>query len=279
MLADLHIHTTFSDGVNTPEDVVKEAVNAGLAAIAITDHDNIRGYERAEEYVKSNQLPLRVLRGVEIDTDYKGKDVHVLGYYFSPEDPDLMQALAWNRSQRVDRVQRIVSKIHSFGYPISFSEVVKEAAGSRSLGRPHIARLLVKKGCFKAVSEVFDTLIGAGKPCYLRQVKMSPKEAVVMLHNAGGIAVMAHPAELENFDLAEELLNDTPFDGMEVWHPSTLNEHPHHDWKAVAEAHHLIPSGGSDLHGNPGRFPMHLGEFRILYEDVKGIIDYKKHSN
>jgi predicted metal-dependent phosphoesterase TrpH len=279
MLADLHIHTTFSDGINTPEDVVKEAVNAGLAAIAITDHDNVRGYEQAARYAEANKLPLKVLRGVEIDTDYKGKDVHVLGYYFSPEDSALMQALTWNRSQRIDRVQRIVQKIQSLGYPITFPEVVKEAAGSRSLGRPHIARLLVKKGCFKTVNDVFNTLIGAGKPCYLRQVKMPPAEAVDLLHKAGGIAVLAHPAELGDFNLAEEILDGTSFDGMEVWHPSTLNEQPHHDWQAVAEARHLIPSGGSDLHGNPGRFPMHLGEFRIPYKDVEGIINYRKHSN
>lgn len=273
MLADLHIHTTFSDGINTPEAIVRQAVAGGLSAIAITDHDNVRGCDRAMAYVRDEKIPLKVLRGVEIDTNYKGKDVHVLGYHFSETEPALRQAMAWNRSQRVDRAQRITEKIHSLGYDITFQEVLAEAAGSRSLGRPHIARLLVKKGFFPDVKAVFDTLIGKGKPCYLRQVKLPPREAAALIHQAGGIAVLAHPAEIEDPALVEEILDSTPFDGMEVWHPSVLQESPRHDWLAVARSHHLIPSGGSDLHGNPGRFPSRLGEFPVRYEDVAGIIE------
>ena len=119
MLADLHIHTTFSDGINTPEAIVRQAVAAGLSAIAITDHDNVRGCDRAMAYVRDEKIPLKVLRGVEIDTNYKGKDVHVLGYHFSETEPALRQAMAWNRSQRVDRAQRITEKIHSLGYDIT----------------------------------------------------------------------------------------------------------------------------------------------------------------
>jgi predicted metal-dependent phosphoesterase TrpH len=275
MLADLHIHTTFSDGINTPEAIVEQAEKAGIAAMAITDHDNIQGFERAYEYAKSRKDGILVLRGVEIDTDYKGRDVHVLGYYFDPQNKPLCQALAWNRSGRVERVARIVDKIKSFGYDLSFSEVREEAAGARSLGRPHIARVLVKKGLFPTVNAVFDTLIAAGKPAYLRQVKMGPAEAADLLHQAGGIAVLAHPAEIGNLAVVETLLDTCHFDGMEVWHPSTLEENPPHDWAQIARSRHLLMSGGSDLHGNPGRFPLHLGDFPIPYDDVAGILHYQ----
>lgn len=273
MLADLHIHTTFSDGVYTPEQIVTQAQAAGMGCIAITDHDNIQAYDRAERLIHSRHLGLRLLRGVEMDTDYKGKDVHVLGYHFNPTNQEFLQALRWNRVNRIGRTEKMVAKVNSLGYPITFHEVREEAGGAKSLGRPHIARTLVKKGLFPTVQAVFDALLGAGKPAYYRQVKMSPKEAVDLIHRAGGIAVLAHPAEIENPPMVEELLDSVPFDGMEVWHPSVLKEEPHHDWLQGARNHHLIPSGGSDLHGNKGRFPLHLGEFPVQYEDVAGIID------
>ena len=272
MLADLHIHTTFSDGIYTPQEIVEQAVGVGLKAIAITDHENLKGYDVARAYIAQKKYDLQLLRGVEMDTNFKGKDVHVLGFHFSPDSAPLVQALAWNRVGRIGRVEKIIEKIDAMGYPLTFKEVRDEANGAKSLGRPHIARVLVKKGLFPNVQAVFDKLIASGKPCYVRQVKMSPMDAAKLIANAGGIAVLAHPAEINNPALVEEILDSQAFAGMEVWHPSTLKEKVPHDWLSVARNHHLLTSGGSDLHGNPGRFPTHLGEFRIQYEDVAGII-------
>ena len=276
MLADLHNHTTFSDGVYTPEKIIAQALVSGITALAITDHDNIQAYDRAARAVHSRHLELELIRGVEIDTDYKGKDVHVLGYHFDPENRNLLQAMTWTRIGRIQRVQKMVEKIDALGSPLTFKEVLEEAQGAKSLGRPHIARALVKKGLFLGTQAVFDALIGSGKPAYFRQVKLSPQEAVDLLHQAGGIGVLAHPAEIADPDLVEELLSTVPFDGLEVWHPSTLQENPPHDWLQVARDHHLMTSGGSDLHGNPGRFPRHLGEFPVLYKDVADIIAGKR---
>ena len=273
MLADLHIHTTFSDGIYTPQEIVEQAAGVGLKAIAITDHENLKAYQVALSYIKQKGYDLQLLRGVEIDTNFKGKDVHVLGYHFLPDNKPLQQALAWNRVGRIGRVERIIEKINEKGYPITFREVRDEANGAKSLGRPHIARVLVKKGLFPNVQAVFDTLIAAGRPCYVRQVKMGPGNAVRLIQESGGIAVLAHPAEVNNPDIVEEMLSTIPFNGMEVWHPSTLREKEHHDWLAVARKYNLLTSGGSDLHGNAGRFPTHLGEFQIRYEDVVGIIE------
>lgn len=276
MLADLHIHTTFSDGIYTPEKIVAQARASGITAIAITDHDNIQAYNRAARTIHFRHLDLELIRGVEIDTDYKGKDVHVLGYHFDPYNQPLLQAMAWTRVGRIARIRKIVERVNALGYPLTFAEVREEANGSKSLGRPHIARVLVKKGLFSHTQAVFDALIASGRPAYCRQVKLSPKEAVDLLHGAGGIAVLAHPAEIEDPALVEELLDTVPFDGMEVWHPSVLKENPRHDWLKVAQDHGLLTSGGSDLHGNAGRFPLHLGEFPIPYARVEGIIRGKK---
>ena len=277
MLADLHIHTTFSDGIYTPQEIVDQAVETGMHTIAITDHDNIQAFGPANSYIQEKGYTLELLRGVEIDTNYYGRDVHVLGYHFRPDHKPLLQAMAWNRVGRIDRVSRIIDKINSLGYPLTLSEVRDEAAGSKSLGRPHIARVLVKKGLFPTVGAVFDALIAEGKPAYCRQVKMSPKEAVQLIHEAGGIAVLAHPAEIKNVKLVLQLLSEVPFDGMEVWHPSTLKERVKHDWLSIAKEQGLLPSGGSDLHGNPDRFPNRLGEFPIQYENIAGVINAKNH--
>ena len=276
MLADLHIHTTFSDGLYTPEQIIAQARASGITALAITDHDNIQAYDRASRTIHSRHLDLQLIRGVEIDTDYKGRDVHVLGYHFDPENRALLQAMTWTRVGRIARIRKIVERVNALGYPLTFAEVREEANGSKSLGRPHIARVLVKKGLFSHTQAVFDALIASGRPAYCRQVKLSPKEAVDLLHGAGGIAVLAHPAEIEDPALVEELLDTVPFDGMEVWHPSVLKENPRHDWLKVAQDHGLLTSGGSDLHGNAGRFPLHLGEFPIPYARVEGIIRGKK---
>lgn len=276
MLADLHIHTTFSDGLYTPEQIIAQARASGITALAITDHDNIQAYDRASRTIHSRHLDLQLIRGVEIDTDYKGRDVHVLGYHFDPENRALLQAMTWTRVGRIARIRKIIEKVNGLGYPLTFAEVRQEANGSKSLGRPHIARVLVKKGLFSHTQAVFDALIASGRPAYCRQVKLLPQEAVALLHGAGGLAVLAHPAEIRNPELAEELLDTVPFDGLEVWHPSVLQEQPHHDWLQTARDHGLLTSGGSDLHGNPGRFPRHLGEFPVSYQDVAGIVSGKR---
>ena len=276
MLADLHIHTTFSDGVYTPEQIIAQARASGITALAITDHDNIQAYDWASRTIHSRHLDLQLIRGVEIDTDYKGRDVHVLGYHFDPENRALLQAMTWTRVGRIARIRKIIEKVNGLGYPLTFAEVRQEANGSKSLGRPHIARVLVKKGLFSHTQAVFDALIASGRPAYCRQVKLLPREAVALLPGAGGLAVLAHPAEIGDPALAEELLDTVPFDGLEVWHPSVLQEHPHHDWLQTARAHGLLTSGGSDLHGNPGRFPRHLGEFPVPYQHVAGIVGGKR---
>ena len=186
MLADLHIHTTFSDGVYTPEQIVTQAQAAGMGCIAITDHDNIQAYDRAERLIHSRHLGLRLLRGVEMDTDYKGKDVHVLGYHFDPTNQEFLQALRWNRVNRIGRTEKMVAKVNSLGYPITFHEVREEAGGAKSLGRPPHRPDAGEEGPVPYGTGGVRCAAGRGQAAYYRQVKMSPKEAVDLIHRAGG---------------------------------------------------------------------------------------------
>jgi predicted metal-dependent phosphoesterase TrpH len=198
MLADLHIHTTFSDGIYTPEQIIDMSEQVGIKAIAITDHDNTNGHLATQNYLAKTGSKIKFIPGVEIDTFYGSRDynVHVLGYYINDDDALLQEKLAWTGKGRVIRINNIISKLQALGFKITQEEVKIEAKGSASLGRPHIARVLIKKGYFTSVKEVFDALIGEGKPAYCKQEKLTPKQAVEVIHHSGGIASFAHPSEV-----------------------------------------------------------------------------------
>ena len=274
-LADLHIHTTFSDGIYTPEEIVKQALAVPLSAIAVTDHDNVAGYLATAEYLKNNNIPLKLVPGVEIDTFYGPKDVHVLGYYFDVANQELLAGLAWTRQGRTRRIKKIVAKINDLGYSLTMEEVLAEAKNSKSYGRPHIARVMVKKAYFPKVQDVFDALIAKGKPAYCEQEKLTPAKAVELIQKAGGIACLAHPSEIEDRAIAEAVLKDSKFNGLEVWHPSALAAKETDYWLELAHKYNLLTSGGSDYHGTGGRFPEQLGVFKIGYKDVEKLIEYR----
>ena len=277
MLADLHIHTVFSDGIYTPEQILDMAWQVGIKAIAITDHDNTNAHARTKEYLQQKNYAIKFIPGVEIDTFFGAEDfnVHVLGYFMNCADPLLQEKLAWTGAGRTVRIENIVKKIQELGYDITIADVKKEANGSRSLGRPHIARVMVKKGYFAHVQQVFDALIAEGKPAYCKQEKLTPQQAVDVIHHAGGIASFAHPSEVGNREVAEAILQQVDFDAVEVWHPSALENNETELWLKKAQEHGLLTSGGSDFHGDPRRFPSKLGVFRVCYENVATVINYK----
>ena len=277
MLADLHIHTVFSDGIYTPEQILDRAEQVGIKAIAITDHDNTNAHDRTKKYLAQKGYDLKFIPGVEIDTFYGSQDynVHVLGFYFNAADQLLQEKLAWTGAGRVRRISNIIQKIYNLGYNISLEDVKKEAKLSMSIGRPHIARVMVRKGYFPSINEVFSTLIGEGKPCYCKQDKLTPQEAVKVIHQAGGIASFAHPSEVGSTEVVDEILDKSEFDAIEVWHPSAQKAHETELWLKKAKERGLMTSGGSDFHGDPRRFPSQLGVFEVQYADVADIINYK----
>ncbi len=270
-LVDLHLHSTFSDGRYTPTMLVDEAVAKGIGVIAITDHDSWNGMAEACEAAKRYGGRIRVLTGVELGTQYEDDAVHILGYHVSMDCEALHNKMDEMRYAREHRLYAMLEKLEKLGYHV---EVEACDPKNRAVGRPHVAKALVAKGYFATVQEVFDALLHRSGPAYVPQPKLSPHEAVALIHEAGGIAVLAHPSELVDKTLPERLLAAEPFDGIEVWHPSA-DARAQAYWLALAKEHGLLVSGGSDFHGIPDRFPTKLGIWQVQYDDVKGVIEWK----
>lgn len=271
MLADLHTHSTFSDGRYTPTQLVQEAVEMGIGVLAITDHDSWNGIDEARSAAAVHGNKLRVITGVELGSQYGDESVHVLGYHVDMEYKPLLDKMHEMRHARELRLQKMLDKLDALGYHVTVDACDPK---NRAVGRPHVAKALVAKGYFSTVQEVFDALLKRGAPAYVPQPKLSPEEAVSLIHGAGGIAVLAHPCELSERSLVRTLLDGCPFDGIEVYHPSA-DEDARKEILAWAIERNLLVGGGSDFHGIPDRFPKKLGIWQVGYEDVKGVIEWK----
>lgn len=246
--ADLHTHTHYSDGDWPPAKVVRAAVHAGLSAVAITDHDDVRAFPEAEE--AGEEHGVEILSGTELSTWWEETDVHLLAYGFDPADREFGRVLERARHGRRDRAERMTRKLAELGVPVSM-ERVQAIAGAGAIGRPHVARALLDAGHVPSLRVAFDLYLGDGKPACLEKVRLAPEEAVRIVHAAGGVVSVAHPVVLGGADVLERLA-ETGVDGVEVRH--TL-----HGEKAVAvfhdfaRAHGMLRTGGSDFHGpRPG---------------------------
>ena len=249
---DLHIHTTASDGVYAPAEVVRMALQRGLTRIAITDHDTVEGI--AEARAAAEGTGLEVVSGVELGTNYKGKSVDVLGYDLR-DTRLLADKLAELRFLRENRAKLILEKLAAHGMPVSMEDVLRFSRGG-SIGRPHIARAVVEKGYAPDVQTVFDRYLADGMPCDVPKADVTPGEAVAWIHRAGGKAVLAHPKLIGDDGLVAELLDAFPFDGLEVWH----RKHAPEDaaiYRNLARERGLWMTGGSDFHDDTHQ----LGEF------------------
>lgn len=269
-LVDLHLHSTFSDGRYTPTQLVEEASAKGIGVIAITDHDSWNGVAEARD-AAARLGNVRVLTGVELGAQWENDSVHILAYHVDRSCEALHAKMDELRHGRERRLEKMVAKLHSLGYPI---EVEACDPLNRAVGRPHVAKALVAAGYFKTVQEVFDALLRRGGPAYVPQPKLAPEEAVALIHAAGGIAVLAHPSELADASLPERLLRTVPFDGLEVYHPSADKE-AQAKWLHLAKELGLMVGGGSDFHATPDRFPTELGIWQVHYADVKDVIEWK----
>ena len=245
----MHMHSTYSDGVRTPAELISMAKSKGLAGIALTDHDSMEGF--GELAAAAAPAGVEVMTGVELSCEYNGKDLHVLGYGVDAANSPLQTLLREFRGARERRGERIVEKLAEQGVHIEMSHVLAKA-GNGALGRPHIAEALIEAGYVANHGEAFARFIGEGCVAYVDKFKMQPAQAVASIHAAGGLAFIAHPGYyMEDFDAFLRLL-DEGFDGVEVFHPYHI---PPVITRllALARDRGLLISGGSDFHGFAGR--------------------------
>ncbi|OPZ74313.1 MAG: Error-prone DNA polymerase [Firmicutes bacterium ADurb.Bin456] len=274
MRADLHIHTTYSDGTKSPEEIVSLAKSVGLAAIAITDHDTLEGVEPAIEAGRRQNL--EVIPGIELSAECKSGEIHILGYLIDLKQQEFLDKLSLFRQSRIDRMKKMIKKLRELGLEVQFNRVL-EISGYGSLGRPHLAAALLETGAIKSTQEAFDRYIGEGKEAYVPRYKLNPDGAIKLIRDAGGVPVLAHPGMIESTPTPEELIV-SGLAGLEAYHPAHSRELSAY-YVRLARAKGLIITGGSDYHGpgHPGRYG--LGSFTVprgVLSDLKKACFLKK---
>jgi predicted metal-dependent phosphoesterase TrpH len=272
---DLHLHTTASDGVRTPSEIVNYAKDKGLQAIAITDHDTIEGLD--EGLSEGDRIGFEVIPGVEISAEHSPGSMHLLGYFLDIHHLLLRGKLNYLQKARAERNPKIIENLNRLGVRISYEEVVK-ASGGGQVGRPHFAQVLLEKGYVRSFQEAFDRFLGKRAPAYVDKIRFKPKEAISFIREAGGVAVLAHPKTLgmSDFIALERIvfeLMEAGLKGMEVYYP----EHSSLEvaqFKALAERCGLLMTGGTDYHGIEKEnldIGVGRGEMRLPYSLVEGL--------
>jgi hypothetical protein len=269
MSADLHIHTTFSDGSFSPPEIVDKAIDKDFNTIAISDHDTMDGIKPALEYAADKDI--EVIPAIEFST-FRGKaEIHVLGYFIDYENEALKDKVRKIYDARKLRAQKMVELLNKEGLDITFNEV-RELAGDDYIGRPHIAKTMVQKGYIDEMGDAFtDQYIGNGGKAYVKKYKISPEEAIELILNSGGVPVLAHPIFINHGQPLREddifKLKEHGLLGVEVFHSKHTEENSKY-YKKIAEKLNLLITGGSDFHGenSPG---VYLGDIRLSDEHVK----------
>lgn len=266
---DLHMHTVFSDGQCLPEELVSALAEQGLTAFAVTDHDTTESLALVRKAAESTGMT--VIPGIEINTVWKEKEVHILGYYIDPEDAGLQAVIKQHQDARVVQMQEMAAKLKRLKrIDISFEDI-KAASGHNSLGRPHVAKVIVEKGAATTISEAFNRYLNPKCETYVRRKTAPPHEAVEAIYDSGGIPVIAHPGDMEAIeDLTLDLMN-YGLRGLEAYHrshsPALIEFHC-----SLAEKHGLIVTGGTDFHGTPDLYAKALERVKMpeyVYDELQ----------
>ena len=248
-MIDLHCHSIFSDGTCTPEELVALAEQAGLTALALTDHDTTAGFDRFMAAGEASSI--KTIPGIELSAEFGPIPLHILGYLFDTENLALQEALTWVREGRAERNSKMLDRLNTLGYDLTMDDVCKHA-GDELVGRPHFAAALMERGHFKHPNKIYQQLLGKDKAAYVNRRRLSPEQCVELICGAGGVAAIAHPGQMKLTSnklrrLIRQLLPHG-LGGLEVLHPS----HAPHKVLAlerICAELDLVVTGGTDFHG------------------------------
>ncbi len=263
--ADLHLHTRFSDGTYTPEELAGQAKLHGLAAVSLTDHDTIEGC--AATAAACAAVGIEFITGSEFTAELDGNELHILGYYLDTTDARLLSAMHQFQTVRQQRIQEMVSRLNSLGVDLT-SESVMAVANCKSPGRPHIGRALVQAGICATVDEAFERFLKKHRPAWVPKFKISATDSIALIHSSGGVAVMAHPG-LNRMDEAIPELVAAGLDGIECYHTKhtpAVSER----YAALARRLGVLITGGSDCHGYTKGTPL-MGTVKLPYQYVTAL--------
>ena len=270
MFADLHLHTFFSDGTFTPEELVARASQIGFRAIALTDHDTLEGCARAAAACAAAQMEF--IPGTELTAEHADVEVHILAYLVDTQNKVLLARIAEFQAVRQERIREMVAALNQQGIPLK-AEAVFALANCKSPGRPHVARALVKEKLIGNLDEAFEKYLKKGRPAGIPKTKMSALEAVELIHQAGGLAVMAHPGLNRTDEIIPDLV-DAGLDGIECFHTKHSTAMAER-YLEFAEKYHLLVTGGSDCHGFSKIKPL-IGTIKLPYAYVQRLYAAKK---
>jgi len=268
--ADLHVHTTCSDGTYTPAQLVKEGIKRGISALAIVDHDTTEAIDEALAQAEGSDL--EIIPGIELTAQQDNQEIHVLGYFLDYQNKDLLEKLKLIRLNRIERIYKIIANLETLGLKLN-PDTVFGISGKATVGRMHIARALVKDGLVGSTAEAFRKYIGDKSPAYVLGFKLTVPEAIKIIQNAGGVAVLAHPYLLHNDALITEFTG-YGLQGIEVHYP----EHSQamvNFYLDLAKKLNLLVTGGSDFHGS-AKPQIKLGMIKVPLELVEKLRQAKK---
>lgn len=270
-MIDLHTHSTASDGTFTPSELIADAKERGVEAIALTDHDTLDGLAEAIE--KGKEIGLEVINGIEFSTEYSGKEVHILGYLFDIDNKILNAKVEELRLDRERRTKLMLEKLAKYKLPISMEEILEEVEGN-IISRTHIANAMLKKGYVYTKSEAFRSYLSPTGVAYVPKENIDPFEAIRVIKESGGIASLAHPKLIglgrEKYEEFLAQLAKAGLDAVEVYYPG-FEKGDEEYYKKTADKYNLLYTGGSDFHGlnRPGTYPGKKGISREEFESLK----------
>jgi predicted metal-dependent phosphoesterase TrpH len=273
-IIDLHSHTIHSDGSSSPSEIVELAKLSGASAVAITDHDTIDGLREGRD--ASERLGIEFVNGIELSAEYSPGTMHILGYFIDYEYEELTATLEELRAARDKRNPEIASRLQALGIDVGYDEVAG-LAGNDVVGRPHFARVLVEKGYASSIQDAFNRFLAKGASAYVEKKRLSPRESIALIHNARGVAVLAHPYQLklsaEALDRLTGELVELGLDGIEAIY-SRHSPAERERYSSLAARHRLLVTGGSDYHGTykPDISLVNgLGDLAVPYSLLEGL--------